>query len=141
MARNFVGQDGRGTLWVRRVVIPPSESFRAIALLFVILNLCFLPFVWGNKTLLDSAQEASSVMPTGVWAGAPSALKFSKTLDSGAGGFFAEPNLPLLRYLYFHEKVAPLWDPYQAYGRPLAADQQSQPFLSSNARSSPSHQP
>jgi hypothetical protein len=135
MARNFVGQDGRGTLWVRRVVNPPgvrriirSESFRAVALLFVILNLCFLPFIWGNKTLLDSAQEASSVMPTGAWAGAPSALKFSTTLDSGAGGFFAEPNLPLLRYLYFHEKVAPLWDPYQAYGRPLAANQQSQPF-------------
>jgi membrane protein YfhO len=108
--------------------IARSEHFRALALLFIILNLCFLPFVWGNKTLLDSAQEASSVMPTGAWAGAPSPLKFSKTLDSGAGGFFAEPNLPLLRYLYFHEKVVPLWDPYQAYGRPLAANQQSQPF-------------
>ena len=67
-------------------------------------------------------------MPTGAWAGPPVAMKFGKTLDSGAGGFFAEANLPLLRYQYFHEKVAPLWDPYQGYGRPLAANQQSQPF-------------
>jgi hypothetical protein len=108
--------------------ITHSESFRATALLFIILNLCFLPVLWGNKTLLDSAQEASSVMPDGAWAGTPSALKFPKTLDAGAGGFFAQPSFPLLRYLYFHERVAPLWDPYQAYGRPLAANQQSQPF-------------
>jgi hypothetical protein len=81
-----------------------GESFRAIAILLGILNLCFLPFTWGNKTLLDSAQEGPSVMPTGAWAGVPSALKFSTNLDTGAGGFFAEPNLPLLRYLYFHER-------------------------------------
>jgi hypothetical protein len=105
-----------------------GESFRAIAILLGILNLCFLPFTWGKKTLLDSADEGPSVLPTGAWAGAPSTLKFSTNLDTGAGGFFAEPNLPLLRYLYFHEKVAPLWDPYQGYGRPLAANQQSQPF-------------
>ncbi len=105
-----------------------GESFRAIAILLGILNLCFLPLTWGNKTLLDSAEEEPSVMPTGAWAGAPSTLKFSTNLDTGAGGFFAEPNFPLLRYLYFHEKVAPLWDPYQGYGRPLAANQQSQPF-------------
>ena len=105
-----------------------SESFRAIALLFAILNLSFFPILWGNKNLLDSAQEASSIMPDGAWAGKAATLKLPKTLDSGAGGFFAEPNFPLLRYLYFHEKVAPLWDPYQAYGRPLAANQQSQPF-------------
>ena len=105
-----------------------SESFRAIALLFAILNLSFFPILWGNKNLLDSAQEASSIMPDGAWAGKAATLKLPKTLDSGAGSFFAEPNFPLLRYLYFHEKVAPLWDPYQAYGRPLAANQQSQPF-------------
>ncbi|HMJ63583.1 MAG TPA: YfhO family protein [Bryobacteraceae bacterium] len=108
--------------------IARSESFRAAAILFGILNICFLPCIWGNKTLLESAQASSSVMPTGAWAGPPVAMKFGKTLDSGAGGFFAEANLPLLRYQYFHEKVAPLWNPYQGYGRPLAANQQSQPF-------------
>jgi hypothetical protein len=105
-----------------------SEGFRAAALLFAILNLGFFPFLWGNKTLLDSAQAAPSILATGSWAGVPSAHKFAKTLDPAAGSLFAEANLPLLRYQYFHEKVAPLWDPYQAYGRPLAANQQSQPF-------------
>ncbi len=105
-----------------------SESFRAAAILLGILNICFLPCIWGNKTLLESAQSSPSVMPTGAWAGPAVAVKFAKTLDTGAGGFFGEPNLPLLRYQYLHEKVAPLWDPYQGYGRPLAANQQSQPF-------------
>jgi len=108
--------------------IARSESFRAATILLGILNICFLPCIWGNKTLLESAQASSSVMPTGAWAGPPVAMKFGKTLDSGAGGFFAEANLPLLRYQYFQERVAPLWDPYQGYGRPLAANQQSQPF-------------
>jgi hypothetical protein len=110
----------------RRIV--RSESFRAAAILLGILNICFLPCIWGNKTLLESAQSSASVMPTGAWAGPPAAVKFAKTLDTGAGGFFAEPNLPLLRHQYFQEKAAPLWDPYQGYGRPLAANQQSQPF-------------
>ena len=105
-----------------------GESFRAAAILIGILNICFLPCIWGNKSLLESAQSSPSIMPTGAWAGPAVALKFGKTLDTGAGAFFAEPNLPLLRYQYFHERVAPLWDPYQAYGHPLAANQQSQPF-------------
>jgi hypothetical protein len=105
-----------------------SESFRAAVILLGILNICFLPCIWGDKTLLESAQPTPSIMPDGAWAGPAVAVKFGKTLDTGAGAFFAEPNLPLLRYQYFHERVAPLWDPYQAYGCPLAANQQSQPF-------------
>ena len=105
-----------------------SESFRAVAILLGILNICFFPCIWGNKTLLESAQSSPSIMPTGAWAGPAVAVKFGKTLDTNAGAFFAEPNAPLLRYQYFHERVAPLWDPYQGYGRPLAANQQSQPF-------------
>lgn len=126
--KNVLDTSLQRSAWLPLPNFSRSEGIRAVALLFIILNLCFLPFTWGNKTLLDSAEEAPSVMPTGAWAGPPSTLKFSTTLDPGAGGVFAEPNLPLLRYLYFHEKVAPLWDPYQAYGRPLAANQQSQPF-------------
>ncbi len=67
-------------------------------------------------------------MPTGAWAGPPSAFIISRTVDAAAGGVFGEPNLSLLHYQYFHERVAPLWDPYQGYGVPLAANQQSQPF-------------
>ena len=56
-----------------------SEGFRAAALLFAILNLGFFPFLWGKKTLLESAQAAPSILITGSWAGVPSALKFPTT--------------------------------------------------------------
>jgi hypothetical protein len=105
-----------------------TETFRAAAILVGVLHVCFLPCIWGNKSLLASAQDAPSVMPTGAWAGTPAAIQFPKTLDSGGGGLASEPWLALERYQYFHERVAPLWNPYQAYGRPLAANQQSQPF-------------
>jgi hypothetical protein len=77
---------------------------------------------------MASSKDAPSIMPSGAWAGPPSGFRFARALDSGGGGFLGEPNLPLLRYQYFHERVAPLWNPYQGYGAPLAANQQSQPF-------------
>jgi hypothetical protein len=67
-------------------------------------------------------------MPTGAWAGPPPPFLISRTVDSAAAGVFGEPNLSLLSYQYFHERVVPLWDPYLGYGTPLAADQQTQPF-------------
>ncbi len=104
------------------------ETFRATVILIGVLHLCFLPCIWGNKSLLASAQDAPSILPSGAWAGKAIGLRFSKTLDSGGGGFLTEPSLPLLRYEYFHDRAIPLWDPYQGFGRPLAADMQSQPF-------------
>ena len=105
-----------------------AESFRAIAILIGILHVAFFPCIWGDRTLLASSKDVSSVMPNGAWAGPPSAFIIPRSFDMGAGGFFGEPNLPLLRYQYTHEHVAPLWNPYQGYGAPLAANQQSQPF-------------
>src|SRR6266700_901371 len=105
-----------------------TETFRAVAILIGVLHISFLPCIWGNRTLLASAQDAPSIMPSGAWAGPPSGLLFSRTLDNGGGAFVGEPGLPLLHYQYFHERVAPLWNPYQGFGVPLAADQQSQPF-------------
>src|SRR5205807_10302821 len=112
--------------FVRRIA--RTESFRAVAILIGVLHIPFFPCIWGNKTLMASSKDAASVMPSGAWAGPPSGLRFSRTLDNGGGGFLGEPNLPLLRYQYFREHVAPLWNPYQGYGAPLAANQQSQPF-------------
>ena len=111
---------------IRRIV--HTESFCAAAILIGILHVAFFPCIWGNRTLLASSKDVSSVMPNGAWAGPPSAFISSRSADMGAGGFFGEPNLPLLRYQYTHEHVAPLWNPYQGYGTPLAANQQSQPF-------------
>jgi membrane protein YfhO len=105
-----------------------TESFRAVAILIGILHIPFFPCIWGNKTLMASSQDAPSIMPWGAWAGPRSTSRFSMTLDNGGGGMLGEPNLPLLRYQYSRERVAPLWNPYQGYGAPLAANQQSQPF-------------
>ena len=112
--------------FLRRIV--RTESFRAVAILIGVLQVAFFPSIWGDRTLLASSKDVPSIMPTGAWAGPPSAFLVSRSVDAAGGGVFGEPNLPLLRYQYFHERVAPLWDPYQGYGVPLAANQQSQPF-------------
>jgi hypothetical protein len=108
--------------------IARTEGFRAVVILIGVLHVSFFLCIWGDRTLLASSKDVPSIMPTGAWAGPPSPYLFSRSLDSAAGGVFGEPNLPLLRYQYVHERVAPLWDPYQGYGVPLAANQQSQPF-------------
>jgi hypothetical protein len=105
-----------------------TQGFRAIAILVGVLHFAFFPCIWGDRTLLASSKDVPSIMPAGAWAGPPSAFVISRSVDAAGGGVFGEPNLPLLRYQYFHERVAPLWDPYQGYGVPLAANQQSQPF-------------
>ena len=105
-----------------------KEGFRAIAILIGVLHIPFFPCIWGNKTLMASSQDAPSVTASGAWYGPPSGPRFSRTLDNGGGGMMGEPNLLLLRYQYFIEHVLPLWNPYQGYGVPLAANQQSQPF-------------
>jgi hypothetical protein len=112
--------------FVRRIV--RTESFRAVAILIGVLHIPFSPCIWGNKTLMASSKDAPSITESGAWAGPPAGFRFSRTLDNGGGAFLGEPNLPLLRYQYFHERIAPLWNPYQGYGAPLAANQQSQPF-------------
>ena len=46
----------------------------------------------------------------------------------GASGWLPEPDAALVHHQYFGEKHLPLWNPYQSYGAPLAANMQSQPF-------------
>ncbi len=106
-----------------------NESFRAGLILVFVLHLCFGPCIWGTKTLLESARDVPSIMPQGAWAGKRLVLSSPKVLDAGAPGWQSEPLLGLLHYQYLHEKTIPLWNPYQGYGRPLAADMLSQPFF------------
>jgi hypothetical protein len=104
------------------------EGFRAALILIFILNVLFFPFIWGSKTMLDSAQGNASILPAGAWAGSRIDMKYVKTVDSAAAAWFFEPSLALTGYEYAHEKTIPLWNPYQGYGTPFAADMQSQPF-------------
>ncbi len=104
------------------------DGFRAAVFLLIVLNLCFFSSIWGGKTLLASAKAAPSIMPSGSWAGRHDAPKFAKNLDSGGPAFVTEPLVALLHNIYVRDKTLPLWNPYQGYGVPLAADMQSQPY-------------
>ncbi len=71
----------------------------------------------------------ASVLPRGAWAGEIRALKYHRTSGrSGSPPGDSEPLAAVVGDQYRNEKNWPLWNPYQAYGAPLAADMQSQPF-------------
>jgi membrane protein YfhO len=104
------------------------ERVLAAAILLGLLHLCFFSCIWGNKTFLESARDQPSIMPQGAWAGKPVRIAFPKMLDTGAPAWVPEPLLKLIGNDYATERTLPLWNPYQAYGTPLAANMQSQPF-------------
>jgi hypothetical protein len=78
--------------------------------------------------MLESARGQPTVLPQGAWAGKPLAVPFPKMLDTGAVAWQTEAYLGLIREEYLKEHTVPLWNPYQAYGTPLAANMHSQPF-------------
>jgi hypothetical protein len=105
------------------------QTLSATLLLVLALHLCFFPFIWGNKTLLTASRgPIPSIMPNGAWYGGSQGPTFSRGNDMGASGWLLEPDAALIHHEYFHENRLPLWNPYQSYGAPLAANMQSQPF-------------
>jgi hypothetical protein len=98
------------------------------AILFALLVLTLAPFVIGNRTLQDSALEAASLYPSGSRPAPTESYPVLRVLDAGAPAWELEPDLLLDAHIYSREKTAPIWNPYNAYGTPLAADMQSQPF-------------
>ncbi len=105
-----------------------QESCRAALVLAFLLHACFFQCLWGGRTLLESAQDAPSILFRGAWAGKPVKEPFLKVLDPGAPAWQTEPWFALIRKQYLEEKTLPLWNPYQGFGQPLAANMQSQPF-------------
>lgn len=103
-------------------------GLHAALILLLLLNVLFFPCIWGHKSLLKSAELCASVLPTGAWAGKPVPVRWSQTHDAAAAAWFFEPSLALTGYEYKKEHTLPLWNPYQAYGTPFAANMQSQPF-------------
>lgn len=104
------------------------EGLHAALILLFLLNVLFFPCIWGHKSLLKSAGLCASVLPTGSWAGKPVPIRWSQTHDAAAAAWFFEPSLAFTGYEYTKERTIPLWNPYQAYGTPFAANMQSQPF-------------
>jgi len=104
------------------------QTLSAALLLILALHLCFFPFIWGNKTLLAASRGVPSVISDGAFYGGSQGPAIYRGNDMGASAWVMEADAPLVRHQYFTEKVPPLWNPYQAYGAPLAANMQSQPF-------------
>jgi hypothetical protein len=113
---------------MRLKLLARREGCCAALILLLILNVLFFPFLWGQRSMLDSAQLCPSVLSRGSWSGKPAYLRWSKTLDGAAAAWFFEPSLALTGHEYLRDKTIPLWNPYQAYGAPFAANMQSQPF-------------
>lgn len=104
------------------------QTFSAAVFLVLALHLCFFPFIWGNKTLLAGSRGVPSVMPNGALYGGSAGPTLYRGNDMGAAAWVTEAFAPLVGHQYLNETGAPLWNPYQAYGTPLAANMQSQPF-------------
>jgi hypothetical protein len=105
------------------------QTLSAALLLILALHLCFFPFIWGNKTFLTASRgPIPSIMPNGAWYGGSQGPTFSRGNDMGASGWLLEADTALVHHEYFREKHLPLWNPYQSFGAPLAANMQSQPF-------------
>jgi hypothetical protein len=105
------------------------EIALAATVLFIVVNLTFLPFLWGNSTLQESANHgAMSLYITGSRQPQTSRFVTYTVLDAGVGAWQMEPGFALAHDLIFREHVAPIWNPYLAYGAPFAANMISAPY-------------
>lgn len=105
------------------------EGVRSAFILGLILNVIFFPALWGGKTLLMSSWDAPSVMPSGAYSQSQVPSRIARTPDPGAPAWQTEPWLEIISFQYWKEHNLPLWNPYSAYGTPLAAAMQPQPFF------------
>ena len=119
-----------GNLWHPACTwLSKHETLFATLMLVLALHLCFFPFIWGNKTLLAASRgDIPSIMPNGAWYGQNQGPAIYRGNDPAASAWVLEPWAALVHHQYFSEKGIPLWNPYQSYGTPLAANMQSQPF-------------
>jgi len=115
-----VGMDNRGAT--------KRDCAKALLILTVILNSLFLPCLWGGKTLLMSAQGVASIVATGAYGSRPVEHGSPVTPDAGAPAWFSEPAFQIVADQYWREHSLPVWNPYAAYGTPLAAAMQPAPF-------------
>jgi hypothetical protein len=105
-----------------------KEGTRASLVLALILNIVFFPALWGGKTLLMSARDAPSIMKVGAYDKDPPVVPMGRTIDAGAPAWSSEPALKIVCNQFGKEHNLPLWNPYSAYGTPLAGAMLGQPF-------------
>jgi hypothetical protein len=107
------------------------QSLGAALLLTSLLIAVFAPAILGSKTLLLASWDAASILNSGAYEAEPrpEGMRLSRTSDPGAPAWQTEPWFALIGNQFWTEFNLPLWNPYSAYGAPLAATGQPQPFF------------
>lgn len=106
-----------------------KEIIQSSGILALILVALFFPYVIGSKTLLLSVWDAPSIVESGAYDQSPIGRRMGRTPDAGAPAWASEPWLQIISHQLWTEKNPfALWNPYAAYGTPLAAAMQPQPF-------------
>jgi hypothetical protein len=103
----------------------------AAAILTVLLVIAFAPVVIGQRHLMLSAWDAQSIVSSGAYDAVPrpAVTRVTRTPDPGAPAWTIEPWFKLISEQYWSEFSLPLWNPYNAFGTPLLASAQPQPFF------------
>ena len=103
----------------------------AAAVLTLLLIVAFAPVVSGQQHLMLAGWDAPSIMDSGAYdpAPRPNRIRVARTADPGAPAWQTEPWFKLISQQYWGEFNLPLWNPYNAFGTPLAASAQPQPFF------------
>ncbi|MBD5654710.1 MAG: hypothetical protein IAI50_05965, partial [Candidatus Eremiobacteraeota bacterium] len=116
---------------VTRETTRRNEHGLAAIALALLLNVLFFPYIWGNMNLMNGANDVSSVTALGGPNGNPERpvnQSHWKLLDANGSGRIDEPTFALAHHELFVEHEVPLWNPDMAFGMPLAAAMQEQPF-------------
>lgn len=103
----------------------------AATILTLVLVIAFAPVVFGQRHLMLAGWDAPSIMHNGAYDSAPQPprIRVARTTDPGAPAWTIEPWFKLISEQYWGEFSLPLWNPYNAFGMPLAAAAQPQPFF------------
>lgn len=116
---------------LRRIASEDGPTLRSNALgaaiLFIIVNAAFFPYIWGDRTLQASVM-ISSLYGAGSREERVVPYVAAREIDPGASAWQTEPEFAIEHHLIFVDKQPPIWNPYSAYGVPLAADALSQPY-------------
>lgn len=107
---------------------PGREAALALAVLSALIVLTLFPFVLGDRTLQDSASISGAGSLYSSGSKPVYHEEVPRTFDPWAPALQAEPHFALEHHILFNEKTAPLWNPYSAYGEPLAAGMIAQPY-------------
>src|ERR1051325_4454877 len=103
----------------------------AAAVLALLLIVAFAPVVFGQRHLMLAGWDVPSILDGGAYDPVPrdAGIRTVRTPDPWAPAWQTEPWFKLISEQYWREFNLPLWNPYNAFGTPLLASGQPQPFF------------